>query len=205
MSATRLLHRFLDTNSIKYVFGNPGTTETSILSSLSKYKDLNNDFEYILTLQESTTIGIAAGYALKTNKPSIVNIHTFPGLANSICNMYNALLSQIPLLIISGQQNTNNLIHNPSLSGPLLQLSQTASKYSYEITNINEFDIALQRCYLQSQMHPFGPTFLSIPMNILTDDINYNDTNNFIYKCNINQDIRNNNLKTLIDILDENR
>ena len=159
-----LIQDFLATYDVSYVFGNPGTTETSFLAAVA-----NSKATYMLSLHESSAVGIAAGYALITGKPSIVSLHTYPGLANGMFNMRNALMSGIPLLVINGQQDSRFLIHNPVLGAPNVQLSQTATKYSYEVTRTDDLAIALQRCYLQARLQPSGPVFLSIPMNFMLE------------------------------------
>ena len=136
---------FIHTYRIPCVFGNPGTTETTFLSALA-----DTDVTYVLSLHESSAVGIAAGYALVTEKPSVVNLHTYPGLANGMFNMRNALSSEIPLLVINGTQDSRFLIHNPPLGAPNTQLAETASKYQYEARTIDELTVALQRCYLQA-------------------------------------------------------
>jgi benzoylformate decarboxylase len=159
-----LIQDFLGTFDIPYVFGNPGTTETTFLAAVAASKAT-----YILALHESSAVGIAAGYALITGKPSIVSLHTYPGLANGIFNMRNALMAGVPLLVINGQQDSRFLIHNPVLGAPNTQLSQTATKYSYEVSSVDDLAVALQRCYLQARLQPTGPVFLSIPMNFMLD------------------------------------
>ncbi|MFZ0457839.1 MAG: thiamine pyrophosphate-binding protein [Rhodoplanes sp.] len=78
-TGAELIQDFLATYEIPFVFGNPGTTETTFLAAVAASKAT-----YILSLHESTAVGIAAGYALITGKPSIVSLHTYPGLC-SIC------------------------------------------------------------------------------------------------------------------------
>ncbi len=114
-------------------------------------------------------MGIAAGYALITGKPSVVSLHTYPGLANGMFNIRNALMSGVPLLVINGQQNSRFLIHNPVLGAPNTRLAETAVKYAYEVTRTDDLSVALQRCYLQARLQPTGPVFLSIPMNFMQD------------------------------------
>jgi len=160
-----ILRQFLDTNKISYIFGNPGTTETTFLAALAGSKT-----EYILALHESSATGIAAGYALITKKPAVVNIHTYPGLANALFNMKNAYDSGIPLLVIAGQQDTRFLIHNPVLAAPNTELAKTATKYAYEVTRIDDLNIALQRCYVHASLEPRKPVFLSIPMDIMNSE-----------------------------------
>ena len=137
-------------------------TETTFLAAISASKAT-----YVLSLHELSAVGIAAGYALITGKPSIVSLHTYPGLANGMFNMRNALMAGAPLLVINGQQDSRFLIHNPVLGAPNTQLAETATKYSYEVTSIDDLTVALQRCYLQARLQPTGPTFLSIPMNFM--------------------------------------
>lgn len=159
-----LIQDFIATYEVPFVFGNPGTTETTFLAAVAASKAT-----YILSLHESSAVGIAAGYALITGKPSIVSLHTYPGLANGMFNMRNALMSGVPLFVINGQQDSRFLIHNPVLGAPNVQLAETATKYAYEVTRADDLAVALQRCYLQARLQPTGPVFLSIPMNFMLE------------------------------------
>jgi len=159
-----LIQDFLETYEIAYVFGNPGTTETTFLAAVAA-----SNTTYVLALHESSAVGIAAGYALITGKPSIVSLHTYPGLANGMFNMRNALMSGVPLLVINGQQDSRFLIHNPVLGAPNTRLAETATKYAYEVSSVDDLAVALQRCYLQARLQPTGPVFLSIPMNFMLE------------------------------------
>ena len=160
-----LIQDFLETYDIPFVFGNPGTTETTFLAAVAASKAT-----YVLSLHESSAVGIAAGFALITGKPSVVSLHTYPGLANGMFNMRNALMSGVPLLVINGQQDSRFLIHNPVLGAPNTQLAETATKYAYEVTRTDDLAVALQRCYLHARLQPTGPVFLSVPMNFMLEE-----------------------------------
>ncbi len=162
VSGGELVRAFFESNDIRYVFGNPGTTETTFLAALAE-----SDITYLLAVHESSAVGIAAGYALITGAPSVVSLHTYPGLANGMFNLRNALMSGIPLLVVNGTEDSRFLIHNPPLGGPNTELASTATKYQYEARSIDEVAIALQRCYLQAAIQPTGPVFLSIPMDFM--------------------------------------
>ena len=164
-TGVELIQDFLETYEVPYVFGNPGTTETTFLAAVAGSKA-----SYVLALHESSAVGIAAGLALITGQPSVVNLHTYAGLANGMCNMRNALLSGVPMLVINGQQDSRFLIHNPVLGAPNTRLAETATKYAYEVTRADDLAIALQRGYLQARLQPTGPVFLSIPMNFMLEE-----------------------------------
>jgi len=165
MTGAEVFQRFLETYDVSHVFGNPGTTETTLLEAIASRPAT----EYVLALQESSAVGIAAGFACVTNRPAVVNVHTYPGVANALCNTYNALCSGIPLLVLSGQQDRRHLLHNPVLSGNLTGLASTAVKYALEVQRIEDLAVALQRCYVQAALPPAGPTFLSLPMDLMAE------------------------------------
>jgi thiamine pyrophosphate-dependent acetolactate synthase large subunit-like protein len=56
-----LIQDFLGAFEVPYVFGNPGTTETTFLAAVAASKA-----SYVLALHESSAVGIAAGYAMGT-------------------------------------------------------------------------------------------------------------------------------------------
>ena len=166
MSRTRtgagLVQDFISTFEIEYVFGNPGTTETTFLAALA-----GSQASYVLALNEPSVVGIAAGYSLATGKTAMVSLHTFPGLASGMFNLRNAYLSGIPLLVVNGTEDSRFLIHNPVLGGPNTQLAETATKYQYEARSIDELTVALQRCWTQAGVQPTRPVFLSVPMDFM--------------------------------------
>ena len=161
-TGAQLVQDFIAANGIEYVFGNPGTTETTFLAALA-----GSDATYVLALNEPSAVGIAAGYSLATGTTAMVSLHTYPGLASGMFNLRNAYLSGIPLFVVNGTEDSRFLIHNPVLGGPNTQLAETATKYQYEVRSIDELTVALQRCWLQAGLQPTRPVFLSVPMDFM--------------------------------------
>lgn len=161
-TGAELVQDFVATNQIDFVFGCPGTTETTFLAALAESKA-----KYVLGLTEPTVVGVAAGYALATGRTAMVSLHTYPGLASGMFNIRNAQLAGIPLFIVNGTQDSHFLIHNPVLGGPNTELASTATKYQYEVRNIDELTVAMQRCWVQAGLQPTEPVFLSVPMDFM--------------------------------------
>jgi len=161
----QILKDFFDAFDVEYVFGNPGTTETTFLDVVSTHPSC----KFIMGLHESTATGVAAGYAVKSGKTTVLNIHTYPGLANAMSAMFNAYAVGIPMLVIAGQQNRQHLIHKPILSGELTELAKTATKSQYQVNQVSDMNIILQRSYLEAEESKM-PTFVSIPMEIYKDE-----------------------------------
>lgn len=70
----------LRSEGVRYVFGNPGTTELALLDALSGASDI----QYILGLQEASVVAMADGYAQASGRPGFVNLHTAGGLGNAM-------------------------------------------------------------------------------------------------------------------------
>ncbi|HSF23100.1 MAG TPA: thiamine pyrophosphate-binding protein, partial [Blastocatellia bacterium] len=87
---------------VRYVFGNPGTTELPLMDQFAA----RDEITYILALHEDSALGIAVGYAEATRQPAVVNLHTNPGLAHALGNLYNAYRAGTPLVVTAGQQDT---------------------------------------------------------------------------------------------------
>ena len=173
-TGAELVGDFVANFGIEYVFGNPGTTETTFLAALA-----SSDATYVLALNEPSAVGIAAGWSLATGKTAMVSLHTYPGLASGMFNLRNAYLSGIPLFVVNGTEDSRFLIHNPVLGGPNSQLAETATKYQYEVRSIDELTVALQRCWVQAGLQPTRPVFLSVPMDFMagsTERITFKST-----------------------------
>src|ERR1700684_3175205 len=106
MTGAQAMFDLLAREGVRYIFGNPGTTELPLMD-LFAYRD---EIQYILALHEDSALGIAAGYAEATMTPAVVNLHTAPGLAHALGNLYNARRAGTPLIVTAGQQDTRAMI-----------------------------------------------------------------------------------------------
>ncbi|HBH00430.1 MAG TPA: acetolactate synthase, partial [Candidatus Rokubacteria bacterium] len=100
---------------VRYLFGNPGTTELPFLDALP-----DSGLEYVLALQEATAVAAADGYAQATGTPGVVNVHVAPGLANGLGILHNAARAKSPLVVTAGQQDTRLLMDAPVLAADLV-------------------------------------------------------------------------------------
>ena len=142
------------------IFGNPGSTEETFL------KEFPDDFTYVLGLQEASVVAMADGYAQAMGRPAFVNIHTAPGVGNSMGNLLGAWHNRTPLIITAGQQTREMLLLQPWLTSiDATELPKPYVKWSYETVRAEDAPAALMRAYAAAIQPPGGPVFLSIPMD----------------------------------------
>ena len=163
MKLAAVLMEILARAGVRYLFGNPGTTELTFLDALP-----DSRLEYILGLQEATAVAAADGYAQASGRVGVVNVHVAPGVANGLSVLHNAARAKAPLLLTAGQQDSRFLMDEPILSGDLVQLTEQFTKWSYEVRRPEEAPAALRRALTVALTPPTGPVFLSLPMDLLT-------------------------------------
>ncbi|MGH2985269.1 MAG: thiamine pyrophosphate-binding protein, partial [Solirubrobacterales bacterium] len=142
------------------MFGNPGSTELPMLS------DWPDDFTYVLGLQEAVVVGMADGFAQARGNPTLVNLHTAPGVGNAMGAIFNAQANHSPLVITAGQQVRPAITMQANLTNrDATRLVQPLVKWSCEPPRAEDVPHALARATHLATLPPKGPTFVSIPMD----------------------------------------
>ena len=146
--------------SMTTVFGNPGSTELPMLT------EFPTDFRYVLGLQEATVVGLADGYAQASGVPTLVNLHTAPGVGNGMGAIFNAQANKSPLVITAGQQYRSLMTLQANLTNrDAVRMPHPLVKWSYEPPRAQDVPHALARAIHMATLPPRGPSFLSIPMD----------------------------------------
>lgn len=104
-----ILLEILASEGVEYIFGNPGTTELPLMDALLGEPAI----KYVLALQEASAVAMADGYAQAARRPAFLNLHTAGGLGNGMGNLLNASVSQTPLVVTAGQQDSRHTVTDP--------------------------------------------------------------------------------------------
>src|SRR3954463_6879402 len=154
------VHELLRTRGMTTIFGNPGSTELPFLA------DFPSDFTYVLGLQEIVAVGMADGYARAAGRPTLVNLHTAPGVGNAMGAIFNAQANHTPLVVTAGQQVRSLMTLQANLTNrDAARMPHPLVKSSYEPPRAEDVPHALARAAYLAQLPPRGPTFVSIPMD----------------------------------------
>ena len=163
-------HAFMDqlvADGVKYIFGNPGTTELAFMEALQDYPQI----EYILALQEAVAMGMAEGYARASQRPALVNLHVAAGLGNAMGMLYNAFRGGTPMVVTAGQQETRLIHREPLLWGNLVETARQYTKWSTELQRAEDILLVLSRALKVAAEPPQGPVFIALPQDLLDREI----------------------------------
>ncbi|MEW2624108.1 thiamine pyrophosphate-dependent enzyme [Streptomyces sp. NPDC048106] len=139
------------------IFANPGSTEVALLT------DLPDDLSFVLALHENSVIGMAAGHALASGRPSLALLHTTAGFGNAVGAIATARTNRAPLVILVGQQDRRHLDAEPFLAGHLRGL---AGEYPVSVRTpecAQALPGAVARAYHDAVARK-GPAVVIVPM-----------------------------------------
>jgi len=157
-----IIEQFL-ADGMNTMFGNPGTVEQGFLDSVANYPEM----KYILTLQESVAVMAADGYARATKKPTLVQLHSSPGIGNAVGALYQAKRGHSPLVVIGGDAGIKYMNMDAQMAGDLLGMMAPVTKYATMVMHPASLLRTLRRAIKIAATPPMGPVYVCLPADIL--------------------------------------
>jgi benzoylformate decarboxylase len=153
-------------DGMNHMFGNPGTVEQGFLDALSSYSEM----KYILTLQETVAVMAADGYARATQKPTLVQLHSSPGIGNAVGALYQAKRGHAPLVVIGGDAGVKYMNMDAQMAGDLVAMMEPVTKYATTVLHPASLLRTLRRAIKIAATPPRGPVYVCLPQDILDAD-----------------------------------
>ncbi len=195
MKAAEVLIKILKSEGVEYVFGIPGATEVLFMDALEN----SSGIKYILGLNELVSAGMAEGYARASGKPGFLNLHTGPGVAGAMAMLYNSQAGGVPLVVTAGQQDTRLLQYDPHLTGDIVGMGRLYAKWSTEIRHAADIPMVMQRAFKMAMQHPRGPVLVSLPQDLMNQEIEFSGKTKSPVYSGIRPDTK--SLETALDII----
>ncbi len=157
-----ILQQFI-ADQMTVMFGNPGTVEQGFLDALRDYPE----FRYILTLQESVAVLAADAYARASRRPTLVQLHSTPGVGNAIGALYQAKRGHSPLVVIGGDSGIKYAAMDAQMAGDLVAMCEPVCKWAAVVQDPRSLLRLLRRAIKIAGTAPMGPVYLCLPQDIL--------------------------------------
>ena len=167
MLGSHALLSLLIDEGVTHLFGNPGTTELPLMAALPDFPQI----DYVLGAQEAAVVAMADGFARASGCLAACNLHVAPGLGNAIGSLFNASWIGSPLLVTAGQHPIGHGLTEPMLYAPLEPMARPHVKWAVEATRLDDLPRIVRRAAKIALAPPTGPVFISLPGNVLTDDV----------------------------------
>lgn len=156
---------------IHHIFGIPGKAVSPIL-----FEILHHEMEFVLSKHEAAAGFEASGYALMNEKIGVAVGTSGPGGTNLLTAAGQAKASNLPLLIITGHPSMKDtgkaMGQDSSLFGAdLVDMFRSVTKFSARVERADMLQPFLQHALEKALSGVKGPVHLSIPFDILLEEI----------------------------------
>lgn len=150
-------------DGLDLMFGNPGTVEQGFLDAA----DLDPEFHYILSLQETVAAGIADGYARISGGAALLQLHSGVGLGNGIGMLYQSMRGHTPLVVVAGDAGVRYDAMDAQMAADLVAMARPVTKYATRVTDPHSVLRTIRRAVKIALTPPRGPVFVQLPMDVL--------------------------------------
>jgi benzoylformate decarboxylase len=154
--------QMLRAEGVRYIFGNPGTSEAPFIGILHEYPDL----EYVMVVQEGVAIGMAEGYARASGEVGFVSLHIDNGSANGFSLMIDQYRTGSPVVITAGNKDIRHLAGGRS---DLADMAAPFAKWSAEVSHPEQVPSVMRRAFQEAKTPPTGPVFIALSGNAMDD------------------------------------
>ncbi|MBO9412385.1 MULTISPECIES: 5-guanidino-2-oxopentanoate decarboxylase [unclassified Ruegeria] len=154
----------LKQRGVSCVFGIPGVHTVELYRGLAA-----SGIRHVTPRHEQGAGFMADGYARASGKPGVAFVITGPGLTNTLTPMAQARADSVPMLVVSGVNETDTLGQGYGHLHELPDqhaLAKTVALVSEHVSLPGDLDPALERAFATCCSERPGPTHIQIPLEV---------------------------------------
>ena len=175
MNGAEAMVKCLEAEGIDKVFGYPGVAIAPFYDAL-----YNSSIEHFLARQEQAAGHAASGYARISRKPAVCVTSSGPGATNMITALATAYADSIPIIVITGQVNSELLGRDVFQEADMRGATQSFVKYSYLVKNVEDIPRVFKEAFFIANTGRKGPVLIDIPVDVqmkeLSKEFKYPDS-----------------------------
>lgn len=168
MTVARAMVECLKAEGINMVFGYPGAAICPFYDEL-----YNTDIKHVLVRHEVNGGHAASGYARISGKPAVAVATSGPGALNLITAIATAYMDSIPMVIITGQVNREQIGRDVFQEADITGSAEPFVKHSYLLKD--PFDVArvFKEAFYIAGSGRCGPVLIDIPYDVQRCEISF--------------------------------
>lgn len=174
MKLSDAVFEFLSKNGLDQCFSVSGGAAAHLFDSISK-----TDINVVHMHHEQSCAMAADGYARIAKKPALVLLTNGPGVSNAITGVLGAFQDSIPMIVISGQVPTSQMLANSGgvrrQSGvqevDTFALVNSIVKYFTTVSKAEDISGVMNSAWHEATNGRPGPVWIEIPLDIQSKQI----------------------------------
>ena len=158
MLGSEIVLEALQREGVDRIFGYPGGANLPIYQQLPKYPHLH----HVLVRHEQGAAHMADGYSRASGKPGVVFATSGPGALNLITGLCTAYMDSVPIVAITGQQNTTLVGRDAFQESDVIGCSMPVTKHNYLITRVQDIARVIHEAFHIATTGRPGPVLIDI-------------------------------------------
>ena len=168
MTVAKAMTECLKAEGISTVFGYPGAAICPFYDEL-----LNTDIRHVLVRHEVNGGHAASGYARMTGRPAVAIATSGPGALNLITAIATAYMDSIPMVLITGQVNTEQIGRDVFQEADITGSAEPFVKHSYLLKNPADTARVFKEAFYIAGSGRRGPVLIDIPYDVQLAEIDF--------------------------------
>lgn len=161
MTVARAMVECLKLENIKDVFGYPGAAICPFYDEL-----LASDIRHILVRHEVNGGHSASGYARISGRAGVCIATSGPGATNLITAIATAYMDSIPLVVITGQVNSDQIGRDVFQEADITGSAEPFVKHSFLVKDPEEICEVMKKAFYLAETGRQGPVLIDVPMDV---------------------------------------
>jgi acetolactate synthase-1/2/3 large subunit len=158
MTGADIVLEALQREGVDLIFGYPGGANLPIYQQLPRYPKIR----HVLVRHEQGAAHMADGYARACGRPGVVFATSGPGALNTITGLATAYMDSVPLVAITGQQNTNLVGRDAFQESDVIGCSMPVTKHNYMVTRVEDIARVIHEAFYIARTGRPGPVLIDI-------------------------------------------
>ena len=168
MTVAKAMTECLKAEGISTVFGYPGAAICPFYDEL-----LNTDIRHVLVRHEVNGGHAASGYARMTGKPAVAIATSGPGALNLITAIATAYMDSIPMVLITGQVNTEQIGRDVFQEADITGSAEPFVQHSYLLKDPKDTARVFKEAFYIAGSGRRGPVLIDIPFDVQNAEIDF--------------------------------
>jgi acetolactate synthase-1/2/3 large subunit len=167
---------------VEHIFSNLGTDHVSIIEELARWDAAGRAHpQVVLCPHENVAMHMAGGYAAMTGRGQAVLVHVDAGTANAAMAMHNLFRARLPAFLMAGRApfssrgelpgGRDSYVHFIQDPFDIGSLVRPYVHWEYCLPSGVVAKEALARGYAVMQTEPRAPVFMTLPREVLAEEI----------------------------------
>ena len=168
MNNSEFIINYLQKKGLNTAFGITGGGAMFLNEAFRKQNNLN----FIFMHHEQSAAMAAEAYYRASRKPAILSVTSGPGGTNAVTGVIGAWIDSIPMIVISGQVESKDMISNSKTrqigiqEANIKDIIKSITKYSNVLTKNSDIEFELSKAYKIATEGRPGPVWIDVPLDI---------------------------------------